>query len=157
MNYASPFIRATYDAGAQGRLRVGYSSGAAPAELLAHDAESVSGLDQSLTSLAVMPRISLSNSHVAVERTQNYEVGYERVEGSRTYTVAAYRELVSNAGFLLSGSTAALPAGDLLPDLSSKGSIFNVGSYERVGYSASVAQTVGDHLELAVAAGRTGA
>ncbi|MEQ1947782.1 MAG: carboxypeptidase-like regulatory domain-containing protein [Bryobacteraceae bacterium] len=157
MNYASPFIRATYDAGAQGRVRVGYSSGAPPAEILAKDSEGASGLDQSLSSLAVMPRVTLSNSHVAVERTQNFEIGYERVEGRRTYSAGAYRELVSNAGFLLSGPTATLPAADLLPDLSSRGSIFNVGSYQRVGYSASVAQTLGDRLEVAVAAGRTGA
>ncbi|MEQ1885526.1 MAG: carboxypeptidase-like regulatory domain-containing protein [Bryobacteraceae bacterium] len=157
MNYASPFIRATYDAGSQGRVRVGYSSGAPPAELLVRDSETANGLDQSLSSLAMMPRITLSNSRVAVERTQNYEIGYERVEGSRTYSIGAYRELVSNAGFLLSGPTASLPAADLLPDISSRGSIFNVGSYQRVGYSASVAQTLGDRLEVAVAAGRTGA
>jgi len=157
MNYASPFIRATYDAGSQGRVRVGYSSGAPPVELLARDGETSGGLDQNLAALALMPRVSLSNSHVAVERTQNYEVGYERAEGTRTYSVAAYSESVSNAGFLLSGPTTSLPAGDLLPDLSSNGSIFNAGSYHRVGYSAAVRQAVGDHMELTVAAGRTGA
>ena len=157
MNYASPFVRATYDAGSGGRVRVGYSSGAPPAELLARDGEAAGSLDQNLASLALMPRVTLSSSRVAIERTQNYEIGYERVEGTRTYSVAAYRELVSNAGFLLSGPAGSLSSADLLPDLSSNGSIFNAGSYHRTGYSAAVKQAVGDHLELTVAAGRTGA
>ena len=48
------------------------------------------------------------------------------------------------------------PAGDLLPDIGSTSSIFNVGSYHRTGYNAAVKQTLGNHAEVSVAAGRTG-
>ncbi len=157
LNYMSPFLRATWDAGGAGKLRLAYSSGAQPAELLARDSAEPGSFDPDLAALAVFPRISLSDSHVAVERTQNMEIGYEAVAGSRTFSIGAYHEAVSNAAFMLSAPVNFVPAGDLLPDLNSSSSIFNVGSYQRNGYTAGVAQRVGDNMEIGVAAGRTGA
>ena len=156
LNYVSPFLRATYDAGPQGRLRLAYSSGAHPTELLARDAGSSGNLDQDLAALALIPRVSLSEGHVAVERTQNFEIGYERVEGSRTYSLGAYQENVSNAAFMLSSAPDFLPPGDLLPDLGSNSTIFNLGSYHRTGYTAAVKQSLGEHVQVSVAAGRAG-
>lgn len=157
LNYLSPFLRATYDAGDLGRVRVAYSSGAHPTELLARDEAVAGGFDQELAALALMPRVSLSRSRAVVERTQSYEMGYERVEGSRTYSVGAYQELVSNAAFMLSGAGGMISASDLLPDLNSQSSIFNIGSYQRVGYTAAVKQALGDRFDVGVAAGRAGA
>jgi hypothetical protein len=156
LNYVSPFMRVSYDAGPQGRVRLAYSSGAHPTELLARDAESSGNLDQDSGTLALIPRVSLSDGHVAVEHTQNFEIGYERVEGSRTYSLGAYQENVSNAAFMLSSAPDFLPAGDLLPDLGSNSTIFNLGSYHRTGYTAGVKQSVGEHVQVSVAAGRTG-
>ena len=164
LNYVSPFARLTFDGGEKGRIRVAYSSGAPPAELLARDgARSGSDgvrqgeLDQDLAALSYMPRVSLSNGHAAVQRTQDFEIGYERVEGSRTYTAGAYREVVSNAAFMLSSPDASLPPGNLMPDLNSNSVILNVGSYQRTGFDAGVKQMLGDHAEIAVAAGSAGA
>ena len=143
-----------------------YSSGAPPAELLARDGARGSGgldgakqgeLDQDLTALSYVPRVSLSNDHVAVQRTQDFEIGYERVDGSRTYTAGVYHEVVSNAAFMLSSPDASLPAGNLMPDLNSNSVILNVGSYQRTGFDAGVKQMLGDHAEVALAAGMTGA
>jgi hypothetical protein len=156
INYVSPFIRATFDAGSQGRVRVAFTSGGRPTELLARDSRQSGELEQDLTALALMPTLSLSNSHVTVERTQNLEIGYERVAGSRTYSLGAYAESVSNAAFMLSAPGDFLSPGDLLPDLNSTSSIFNIGSYHRIGYNAAVKQMLGDHAEVSVAAGRTG-
>src|SRR5579864_6167762 len=156
LNYVSPFMRVSYDGGPQGRIRLAYSSGAHPTELLARDAESSGNLDQDSGTLALIPRVSLSDGHVAVEHTQNFEIGYERVDGSRTYSLGAYQENVSNAAFMLSSATDFLPAGDLLPDLGSNSTIFNLGSYHRTGYTAAVKQSLGEHAQVSVAAGRTG-
>jgi hypothetical protein len=153
LNYLSPFLRATYDLGDQGRVRVAFSSGAHPTELLVRDGEKLGELNEDLAALALMPAVSLSDSHVTVERTQNIEIGYERVVGTRTYSVGAYQESVSNAAFLLSGAQDFLPSGDLLPDLGSRGSIFNVGSYHRTGYNVAVKQSLGEHTEFAVGNG----
>jgi hypothetical protein len=156
INYASPFVRATFDTGNQGLIRVAFASGGQPSELLARDGQKSGELQQDLAALALMPVLSLSDSHVTVERTQNLEIGYERVSGSRTYSLGAYEETVSNAAFMLSAPADFLPAADLLPDLSSRSSIFNIGSYHRTGFTAGVKQMLGDHAEVAVAAGRTG-
>ena len=156
INYASPFVRATFDAGNQGRVRVAFTSGGQPTELMARDGQKSGELQQDLAALALMPVISLSDSHVTVERTQNLEIGYDRIAGSRTYSLGAYDETVSNAAFMLSAPADFLPAADLLPDLSSRSSIFNIGSYHRTGFTAGIKQMLGDHAEVAVAAGRTG-
>jgi hypothetical protein len=157
LNYGSPFARVTYGSGPRGRVRMAYSSGAPPAELLTRDGEKAGALDQDLAALALVPRVSLSDDHAVVERTQNFEVGYERVENTRTWTVGAYHESVSNAAFMLSSPGTGVPAGDLMPDLNSTSSILNVGSFQRTGIDAGLKQTLGDHLELAAAVGRTGA
>lgn len=157
INYLSPFVRMTFDAGSQGRFRVAFTSGGNPTELLARDDQKAGELEQNLTALAGMPTLSVSDSHLTVERTQNLEIGYERVEGTRTYSVAAYNESVSNAAFMLSGPADFISPADLLPDLGSRSNIFNVGSFHRTGYSAGVKQTLGDHAEVSVMAGRAGA
>ena len=156
INYVSPFVRATFDAGAQGRVRVAFTSGGSPTELLARDDQKSGELEQDLTALAAMPTLSVSDSHLTVERTQNLEIGYERVAGGRTYSLGAYDESVSNAAFMLSGPADFISAADLLPDLGSRSSIFNIGSFHRIGYNAGVKQTLGDHAEVSVMAGRAG-
>ena len=51
---------------------------------------------------------------------------------------------------------AGVVVADLLPDLSSRSSIFNIGSYNRTGYTASVKQMLGDRAEVSISGGRTG-
>jgi hypothetical protein len=154
--YMSPFVRATFDAGAEGRVRVAFTSGGSPTELLARDDQKSGELEQDLTALAAMPTLSVSDSHLTVARTQNIEIGYERVAGSRTYTLGAYDESVSNAAFMLSGPADFISGADLLPDLGSRSSIFNIGSFHRIGYDAGVKQMLGDRAEVSVMAGRAG-
>lgn len=156
MNFFSPFARATYDLGDQGALKVAYSSGAQPVELLSRQAEREPELNQDLTALAQLPRLSRRDNRATVERTQNYEVGYELVRGDNRFGASMFREAVSDAAFLMSGADF-LGAGDLLPDLNSRGTLFNLGDYRRSGYGFSAARTLGEVLELAVAAGRAGA
>jgi hypothetical protein len=44
-----------------------------------------------------------------------------------------------------------------MPDLSSRSSIFNVGSYQRTGFTAAVKQSLGERMDVTLAAGRAGA
>jgi len=163
LNYISPFARLSYDLGSKGVVRFGYSSGAQPTELMTQNAApeeaTASGgesLNQNLAALATLPRVSLSNDHVRVQRSQNFELGYQKVAGSRTYTAAAYSESVSNAAFTLSGPQGFLPVGDAMPDIGTQSAIFNVGSYDRVGYTVGVRQNLTDHLSASLAGGGTG-
>jgi hypothetical protein len=157
LNYISPFARATYDLGAHNSLRMAFSSGTQPAQLLSHNVESGDTLNQDLAALAMAPRVSLSDARARVERRERLEASYQRVAGSRTYSVGVYHEAVSNAAFLMSGPSDFLPASQLLAQLGSSSQVFDAGSYQRTGYSASVAQALGEHSDLSLSAGRTGA
>jgi len=159
LNYMSPFARATYDLGQHGSVRFAYSNGAEPTDLAARNSgpESNEALNQDLAALALLPRISLRDDRPQVQRTQAFELGYQLVEGSRTYSAGAYSEAVTNAAFMLSGARGFVPATDTLPDLGANDRIFNVGSYDRVGYALSMKQALGDHLKASVSAGHTGA
>jgi hypothetical protein len=168
LNYVSPFARATYQLGNHGSVRVAYSDGGDPSTLLDRnstaepngasiDAANNEALSQDLAALALLPRISMSDDRVRVQRTRNVETAYQRVEGTRTYSAGVYSESVSNAAFLLSGPQGFMPLTDTLPDLASNSRIFNVGNYNRVGYTASAKQTLGDHMDASLSMGRAGA
>jgi hypothetical protein len=161
LNYVSPFARATYDLGANGSVRVAFSSGMQPTELLTHSGgaspESNEALNQDLAALAVLPRVSLKDAQARVQRTQTFEAGYQFVEGRRTYSAGFYSDDIRNAAFTLSGPSNFLPAADSLPDLGSNSSIFNAGNFQRMGYTAAINQSLGDHLDVSVAVGRAGA
>ena len=157
LNYMSPFARATYDLGAHNSLRMAYSSGTQPGQLLARTVESGDALNQDLAALAMAPRVSLSDARTQVERRERLEASYQYVRGSRTYSAGIYHEAVSNAAFLMSGPSDFLPASELLTQLGSSSQVFDAGSYQRTGYSASVTQAVGEHSDLSMAVGRSGA
>jgi len=157
LNYLSPFARVTYDLGGRTWLRLAFSSGTEPGQLLARNMESADTLSQDLAALAMGPRVSLGDAHTDVERRESFEASYRHVSGSRTYSASFYRESVSNAAFLLSGPADFLPSSDLLTELGSSSQVFNAGSYQRMGYSASVTQALGEHFDVTLAAGRAGA
>lgn len=158
------FGRLTYDFGAGGKVKLGYSSGAPPVELAmtTRDAEGrvpgdAEALAQDLAALAVLPRISLLDGHAALQRSQDLEIGYEKKISDTTFNLSAYGERVNNAAMTLAAPFGAFAPGDLLPDVSSDDSVFDAGSYERYGYAASVSQTVGDHFEIGGSFGSGGA
>jgi hypothetical protein len=157
LNYLSPFARTTFDLGARSWLRMAFSSGTQPGQLLTRNMESADTLSQDLAALAMGPRISLGDAHTRVERRESFEASYRHVSGSRTYTAGFYRESVSNAAFLLSWPSDFLPSSDLLTELGSSSQVFNAGSYQRIGYSGSMTQALGEHLDVTMAAGRAGA
>lgn len=163
LNMLSPFARLTYDMGGAGVLQIGYSAGANPTELTARTGSEGGGanrehpeLTQDLVALGAIPAISLRGGVERVQRTENVEIGYRKKAGSRTYSLGAYHERVSNGALMLAGPDD-LFGGDVLPDLGSQSGVFNIGNFNRWGYLASLTQSLGDHLEIAVAYGRGGA
>ena len=164
VTYVSPFARATYDFGKKGLLRVAFSSGTEPTELIVKGVQSPEGqwndgtlLNQDLAALSILPRISHRNGEMRLERNENWEIGYQAVDGNRKYSVGAYVEDVTDAAYLVFGPTYMLPPGNLLPDYGSANDVLNIGGFWRSGYTAAVTQSVGEHLDLTAAAGRGGA
>ena len=145
--------------GTTSAVKLAVSSGSQPVELLTDGTQQDLGqsLKGDLAALGQVQRISRRDGQAAVERNKVIEAGYQAVKGSRTYRASVYAEEVSDAAFLMSGDSGFVDSGDLLPDMSSLGTIFDIGDYRRVGYSASVTQALGDRVKVSVAAGRTDA
>lgn len=160
LNLVSPFARLTYDLGGKGSIRLAYSNGAPATELAARGHEGAiredASLTQGLSALGTLPMLSLRGNGARIQRTENIELGYTKVAGSRSYTAGVYHERVSNGAVMLAGAGDAF-VGDVLPDLGSDSSVFNLGKFKRWGYTASVTQSLGQRLEASVAYGRGGA
>ncbi|HEX5323502.1 MAG TPA: carboxypeptidase-like regulatory domain-containing protein, partial [Capsulimonadaceae bacterium] len=155
VNSLNQFGRLTYDLGAAGKLKVAYSSGAPPVELAMQPRDSegrtpgdAEALAQDLAALAVLPRLSLLDGHAAIQRSQNAEIGYEKKIHDSTINLSAYHERVANNAMTVVAPGGAFAPGDLLPDISSRNSIFDSGSYHRTGFAASLSQALGDHVEI---------
>lgn len=160
LNYFSPFARLSYSLGDLGMLQFGFSSGAPAAEWThgsVSDGGSNSELRRDLAALALLPRVSLRNGRAQVQRSQNFEVSYQRQLGKTTTVSAAmFHEDMRNAAVNLD-APGDLYAGDALPDFGSRAAMFNVGNFDRNGFMASVSQQVSDRLEVLFAVGRGGA
>jgi hypothetical protein len=152
LNYASPWARAKYNLSENEALEFGYSSGVPRPESLrpAGRLDEASGggdaaLQSQLNALALFPRLSLREGRARIQRSENYELGYTRVAGSRTYRAAVFEESVSNAALTLVGGNGLI-GGDVLPDLFTSSSVFNAGEYASVGFMVGVTQALNEYL-----------
>jgi len=158
LNYFSPFARLSYDLGDESKVELTYTSGNARPDLGMPGRTANMEFQRDLSTLAMFPRVSLVEGHARVQRGENYELSYTRKAGSgRTVQVSAYREAVTNAALTMSAPDGMFVSGDILPDLYSGTAIFNAGDYESTGYTASVTQEIGPHVNVTVMAGSTGA
>ncbi len=159
----SPFARVTVDLGSAGSVIASYSNGARPDELIAHQQYREAELDGSgadlsgpLDTLSRLPQISERNGRLELQSAQDYEVGYTKSSGTRTYSLSGFSENVWNGRLNVAGDFSALNPGDLFSDGISPLSSYNIGNYERLGYLASVNQHVSDTFDVALAYGRMG-
>jgi hypothetical protein len=158
----SPFGRLTADLGKGASLIAAYSDGGRPDELTAHqrlrtiENDVSADLSGPLDALTRLPQVSRRGGQLELQRTQNYELGYNKTSGSLTYAMSAFYERVSNGRINLAGDVTSLNPDDLLFDGLSKTSTYNVGRYTRTGYLASIDQRVNDSLDVALAYGRMG-
>ncbi len=151
LNYFSPYARVTIKTGESSTLKAAFSSGQPPAELLQNSKDS--SLQKDISTLNMFPRISMRDGRAHVQRSENIEIGYRALFGSRSLSVAAYREQVVNGAVLASGGSST---GDMLPDLFSNSQVFNIGSHSSIGYMATVTQNAGDRFAATFAYGSAG-
>jgi hypothetical protein len=159
----SPYARATLTLNPNSELIAAYSDGGRPDELTSHaahpgdDAFLPNGdLVNAVNALERVPQMSNSNGRLVLQRTQNYELGYSKRAGGRTYAVSGFYEHVWDGQLNLSGNMSAVNPGDLLFDGMSKTATYNVGSYTRSGYVGTVTQRLSDHMDFGLAYGRMG-
>ena len=164
-NRVTPFARLTADGGKGGQVVLAYSDGSRPDQLLSHRNSSTTtdgavteeNLSPALDFLSRFPQVSNSGGELKLQRTQNYEGGYSKSIGSRTYSATAYYENVSNGRVNVAGDLTGLDSADLLSYSFATTSTYNIGRYARTGYFGSIAQNLTEDSNLAFSYGRTGA
>jgi Carboxypeptidase regulatory-like domain len=156
LNYFSPYSRLTWQMPDGGALEFAYTSGNARPDLGAPGSEESSDLQHDLSTLGQFPRISLRDAKPRIQRGEEYEAAYSRKAGSRTYRVSAYYEMVRNASLSLLAPDGTFTGGDILPDLFTGNSTFNLGDLHNSGYDLSVTQNLGEHVSATLNYGSEG-
>jgi len=157
LHYFSPYARLSQQI-SHGTVDLTWTSGNARPELGAGlaNADANSDLRRDLTSLSIMPRVSLDNGRARVQRGDDYELGVTERFGSREYRFAAYRESISNTTLTIANPDASLFQGDLLPDLFSRSALFNAGRFDTFGYLGTVTQDLDDNYKVSASFGSNG-
>ena len=160
----SPFARATITLSPDSQITAAFSDGDRPDALTAHSALQVADqafspaveLSDAVNALGRVPLMTSHDDRLTLQRTQNYELGYSRRIGSRTYAVSGFHERVWDGQLNLSGNLSSVNSGNLLYDGMSKTATYDIGGYERTGYAGSVTQRIGDNMDFGLAFGRMG-
>jgi hypothetical protein len=156
LNYFSPYSRITWSTPNGGSLEFAYTSGNARPDLGGPTAEEAADLQHDLSTLGQFPRISLRGGKPKIQRGEEYEAAYSRKAGSRTYRISAYYEMVRNASLSMLTPDGLFPGGDILPDLFTGNSTFNLGDMHNPGFDLSVTQDLGDHISATLVYGSEG-
>jgi hypothetical protein len=156
LTYASPYVRMAYDLGDGAQIEFAYTSGDARPDL-AGTGQQDADLQRDLNSLGLFPRVSMLAGRPKIQRGEEYEMTYTRKFGSRTVQASVYRESVTNAALSIVAPAGLYANGDILPDLLTGTSTFNAGNYQSTGYTGSVTQNLGDHVNAMVIYGSMGA
>jgi Carboxypeptidase regulatory-like domain len=159
----TPYARATFDLNGDGAIRMAFSSGTTPLELLNRDTTTPDPetgnpeVNQDLAALAMLPPISRDNGQTRLERARNLEAGYQLTRGSRKYYLTVYNQAVSDGAFDMSAPPIFQSRADLLPALDGSYYVFDIGGYQQSGYSGAMTQALGDHAAFTLSAGSSGA
>ena len=153
LNYLSPFARLTWDGKAMGTVKAGFSSGFPPVDLLIRGQGQDADMQRQLSGLALFPKITRLNGTTRAQRVENFELGYSKKVKFGEVFATGYREGVSNAGLAMIGAPTNLLGTELVPDLSSNASIFNIGGYTRNGFLAGWTQYLPGNWRLSTGYG----
>ncbi|HUI56074.1 MAG TPA: TonB-dependent receptor [Bryobacteraceae bacterium] len=156
LNYISPYARLTYSLSDGSQLELTFTSGNARPDLNGQPSDEAD-LQRNLNALGMFPRVSLRGTRPEIQRGTEYEITYSRKAGSRTYSLSAYHEAVTNAALTLVAPAGLYGGGDILPDVFSGNSIFDAGNFESTGYTAAVTQNLGEHFSATLMYGGLGA
>lgn len=160
----SPFARATLTLNPDNQIIAAYSDGGRPDELTSHSpfqtatesSSSANELSNAVNALGRLPLMTSRNDRLVLQRTQNYELGYTRQLGSRTYALSGFHEQVWNGQLDLSGNMSTVNPGSLLFDGLSKMATYNIGNYTRTGFASSATQRITENIDFGLAFGRMG-
>lgn len=157
MNFYSPYARLRYEVAPGSIVEMAYSSGDPRPNLGGDASAEESDLQQDLNTLGLFPRMSLSGGRPQMQRGTEYELSFSHKSGSRIYQVSTYREHVSNLALSMVAPNGYFGYGDMLPDLFSGNSIFDIGTFANTGFTGAVTQNLGEHFAATMIVGSGGA
>ena len=152
MNYYSPYARLRYHISSNSTLELAYSSGDARPNMNEDAGGEDTDLQNDLSTLGLFPRMSLMGGHPEIQQGTEYEATFSHKVNSRTYQISAYRERVNNLALSMVAPAGYFGAADMLPDMFSGNSIFDIGNFASTGYTAGVTQDLGGHFSATVMA-----
>jgi hypothetical protein len=155
LHYFSPYGRLIYSV-PRGKVDFTWTAGNARPELGMGAADAAGDLQRDLTTLSLLPRLTVMDNHAKVQRGEEFEVGFSQRIGSREYRIAGYRERVDNTTLTIASHEPGLFPGDVLPDLFSSSLLFNMGRFDTWGYTGSVTQDVGENCQVTLIYGSVG-
>jgi hypothetical protein len=153
-NQLSPYARLHVDGARKGQFEMAYSQGAPALDLASGGGDGTA--QDGLRGLAMFPRVSLRKNRARVQSNTVAEVGYRKDLGSLSVGGAVYSDSVRDATVTAAGSNSWIGSANLLPDLASESSIFNLGDMRTVGYMASATQEFAAGWTASVAGGSSG-
>lgn len=157
LNLLSPFARLDMEISRKDAVRVAWSSGSAPEEMYIAGEAGSNELQQDLSTLSAFPRVSMRDGHAHVQRMNQAEASISHsLDSDTTFAIAAYYEDVANAALTAIGDTSDYATSEMMPDLFTRSSIFNIGSYHRRGIMASVDRRLGELWSVHAAFGNSG-
>ncbi len=157
VNAVSPYARMTYSVTDASVVRLAFSSGTQPGNLLVNPREMSSNeLNQDLAALAMLPRLSSRDDQLRMELSDRWEAGYEASQGRRKYAATVFHEDIRNGIAILEGDNEVFPGSQALADFDSRNLVVNVGNYRRNGIAVGVSQSLNDYLEAAISGGEGG-
>ena len=157
VNAVSPYARLTYNVTDTSVVRLAFSSGTQPGDLLVNPRDiSSSELNQDLAALAMLPRLSSRDNQLRMELSDRWEAGYEASEGRRKYAATVFHEDIRNGIAILAGDNEVFPGSQALADFDSRNLVVNIGNYRRNGIAGGMSQSLNDYLEVGVSVGEAG-
>lgn len=153
MSVLSPYGRIVHELGPDREIHLRYASGVPqPADNL-NGAES---LRTEVSSLGMLPRLSLQDGRTRVQRTQHVEIAYRERVGDGLIEAAVFEDRIADAAVTGMLPGEAFAGGNVLPDLFSNTATVNAGRHRTKGYRVSYARKIRDRLQAAVGYGHTG-
>jgi hypothetical protein len=156
LNLLSPFARLDIELSKKDSLRVGWSSGSAPEEMYLTGPND-GNLQQDLSTLSAFPRVSMRDGRTHVQRMDQTEASLSHdFDNDTKITISAYLEDVANAALTAIGDTGDYATSEMMPDIFTRSSVFNIGSYRRHGLMASLERRIGENWSAHVSFGNGG-
>jgi hypothetical protein len=153
LQYFSPWAKLTYSL-PRGHLDMVFTSGNAHPGLDSQNPND--SLQNELSALALLPRLSEMDGHVKAQRGDDYEIGYSDVAGPMEYRISAYHQYVANTTIAIANPDASLFSGDLLPSMFASSALFDAGNISTSGYTVSATRSLTPNYRVTVSYGTLG-